>query len=265
MIIYEIINEENSLLSGVLLYYEKEGSCIIELPEYLDEKNVPSFCISYVKNGIYTIPRNISFLWVKERVRLAHGRNENEILSSNHLQLYDLMNLLEISKGKSSQDNFYIKKTDRLPDFIAERQLRNIAECVLLDDLSILCFFLDGITKKIDFRNINGINSIEKIITNERVYNSGKVGIGGYFITFNDSIDIPSTILYDSGILIPLGLNDFEAFVKKNVWDTMESGEILNCTRQNISYMVRRNRLKPIKTNVKGNLYLKGNVLQTMW
>ena len=33
MKIYEILDEENALSMGVLLYYEREGTCIIELQE----------------------------------------------------------------------------------------------------------------------------------------------------------------------------------------------------------------------------------------
>ena len=39
MKIFAIIDEETTLLTGILLYYEKEGTCVIELPEYLDELN----------------------------------------------------------------------------------------------------------------------------------------------------------------------------------------------------------------------------------
>ena len=43
MKIFKIIDEENDLLSGVLLYYEKSRTAIIELPEYLDEWNAHCF------------------------------------------------------------------------------------------------------------------------------------------------------------------------------------------------------------------------------
>ena len=41
MKIFQIIDEENALLAGILLYYEKAKTCIIELPEYLDEWTAP--------------------------------------------------------------------------------------------------------------------------------------------------------------------------------------------------------------------------------
>ena len=57
MKIFKIIDEENDLLSGVLLYYEKSRTAIIELPEYLDEWNAPVLFTGYIKKKKYTIPR----------------------------------------------------------------------------------------------------------------------------------------------------------------------------------------------------------------
>ena len=73
MKIFKIIDEENDLLSGVLLYYEKSRTAIIELPEYLDEWNAPLLFTGYIKKKIYTIQRDMSFCWIKERV-IPSGR-----------------------------------------------------------------------------------------------------------------------------------------------------------------------------------------------
>ena len=55
MKIFKIIDEEKDLLSGVLLYYEKSRTAIIELPEYLDEWNAPLLFTGYIKKKIYTV------------------------------------------------------------------------------------------------------------------------------------------------------------------------------------------------------------------
>lgn len=47
--------------------------------------------------------------------------------------------------------------------------------------------------------------------------------------------------------------------------DTTESCDLLECSRQNMSYMVRKQQLTPVKEEVRGNLYLKGDVLRTLW
>lgn len=265
MKIFAIIDEETTLLTGILLYYEKEGTCVIELPEYLDEWTAPLLFTSYVKKKIYTIPRDISFLWVKERVIPSGRQNINDILAHHNMQSYDEMKFLEISEGKCSQDSLYIKKIDMLPDFVIERQKKNIVECVLSDDHTLLCFFEDDTIKKIQLENLQSFEEQNKIINNEQVYQSGKVGTGGYCVTFNESIDLPAWLLYDEESNIPLNLNDFKVFLKNNVLDTTESCDLLECSRQNMSYMVRKQQLTPVKEEVRGNLYLKGDVLRTLW
>ena len=164
MKIFAIIDEETTLLTGILLYYEKEGTCVIELPEYLDEWTAPLLFTSYVKKKIYTIPRDISFLWVKERVIPSGRQNINDILAHHNMQSYDEMKFLEISEGKCSQDSLYIKKIDMLPDFVIERQKKNIVECVLSGDHTLLCFFEDDTIKKIQLEDLQSFEEQNKII-----------------------------------------------------------------------------------------------------
>lgn len=265
MKIFQIIDEENALLAGILLYYEKAGTCIIELPEYLDEWTAPLLFTSYVKKKIYTIPRDISFLWVKERVIPSGRQNIKDILAQHHMKSYDEMKFLEISEGRCSQDSLYIKKINYLPDFVMKRQQKNITECVMSENHTMLCFFADETMKKIELNTMEDVEDLKKVINNERLYQSGKVGTGGYYITFNDSIDIQASVLYEAGELIPLKLSDFKVFMQKNMLDTTESCNLLECSRQNISYMVNQQKLTPVKEEVRGNLYLKGDVLRTMW
>ena len=138
-----------------------------------------------------------------------------------------------------------------------------------------MCYFADGNTRKIDLKNISKNDSaaqsidrlagLDKVLENDSLYRSGKLGTGGYFVTFNDSIDIPADILYESGEKVPLGLEDFKTFVRHNIIDTTESCDMLECSRQNISYMVNQGQMSAVKEDVRGNLYLKGEVLSNIW
>jgi hypothetical protein len=265
MKIFEIIDAETDLLSGILLYYEKARDCIIELPEYLDEWTAPLLFTSFVKRGIYTIPREFSFMWVKERVIPSGRQNIKSILEQHHLKAYDEMKFLEISEGKCSQDSMYIKKIETLPDFVIKRQRKNIIECALLGDYTLLCFFADDEVRKIDLKKLQDVEDMDKVTKNERLYQTGQVGTGGYFVTFNNSIDVPAGVLHEAGEKISLSINDFKMFIQSNILDTTGSCNMLECSRQNISYLVAQGQLPPIREDVRGNLYLKGDVLRTRW
>lgn len=140
MKIFEIIDGDKEKTVGALLYFEKERTCIVELQEYLDEWSAPFLFASYVKNKVYTIPRDVSALWVRGRVIPSGRQNISDILKVHHLKEYDEMKFLEISEGRCSQDEMYIRQLDKLPEFVVERQ-QKICRSVLFWVHIIFCAF----------------------------------------------------------------------------------------------------------------------------
>lgn len=262
MKIFEIVDEENKIQIGVLLYFEKEASYVIELHDGLDEWTAPLMFTAFIKKGIYTIPRDISLMWIRERVIPNSRQNIGDILRNHRLKEYDEMKLLELSHGRCSQDSLCIKKANELPGYVKIRMQKNIKECVPCEDGYLLCFFANDTIRKISLNTLNDVEGIDKILKNEAMFRSCKTASGGYYVTFNDSIDIPAATLHGAGTKIPLKPDDFSSFVRNNVLDTTQACEILECTRQNLQYMVKNGQLNPLRENVKGNLYLKGDLLR---
>ena len=139
----------------------------------------------------------------------------------------------------------------------------DVSELKMLVDVVQASKFISK--KDSEAQPIDRLAGLDKVLENDRLYRSGKLGTGGYFVTFNDSIDVPTDILYESGEKVPLGLEDFKTFVRHNIIDTTESCEMLECSRQNISYMVNQEQMSAVKEDVRGNLYLKGEVLSNRW
>ena len=260
MKIYEIFDEENSLDIGVLLYHEKSKTFVIELRSELDEWTAPLLFTSFVKKGIYTISRDASLMWVRERVIPVGRQNIGSILSTHKLKEYDEMKLLELAQGRCSQDGLCIGKIDALPEFAVERAAHNLADCTALIGGILLCFFKDGTVKKISLSDIGDYQGVDKVIANNELYESCSLGWGGYYVTFNDSIDIPSWLLYETGRMLDVSYEDFIAFTEKNIVDTTKACQLLECTRQNLSYLVKQRNIEPIMTGVNGNLYLKNKI-----
>lgn len=261
MKIFEMIDSEAHISVGCLLYYEREKSFIIELQDDLTEWTAPLLFAEAVKKNKYTVSRELSFLWVKERIIPSGRQNISSILANAKLSTYNEIDFLERSKGKCSQDGIFLRRLDSIPEFVAKRMQHNLVECVFCGDTHYLCFFSDGTVRKINLQDLPETIDIGKIISNEQVLQSGHIAAGGYCITFNDSIDVPACLLYNAGIAIPLSLDDFLCFVQNNIVDSSESCAMLKCSRQNLSYLVAQKSLTPIKKDVKGNLYTKGNIL----
>ncbi|MCR4762909.1 MAG: hypothetical protein K5696_05205 [Lachnospiraceae bacterium] len=268
MRIFEIYNDDIQKDIGTLLFFEKEKSFIVELRNDIDTWDATVFFHSFVDKGIFTLPRDISLAWVRERVIPDSRQNIGDILRNSRLREYDEMKLLELSEGRCSQDHVHIRRLREFPDYVTKRQEKNLKDVCLPGDGRLLCFFADDAVKEIHLTQLSEVTTnddISKILRNRALYDSGKVGTGGYFVTFNDSIDIPAGDLYRYGKDIPLRADDFITFARQNMIDTNESCKALQCTRQNLAYLVSQKQLTAVKENVRGNLYLKGDVIRNTW
>ena len=261
---YEIVDEENSRRVGVLLYYEKEKNFIIELEDDLDEWSAPLLFSNLVRQGGFTVSRELSLLWVRERVIPPTRQNISEILANHRLNDYDEMKFLEISEGRCSQDSLRIKKVKVLPEFVRKREEKNLVSMFPTGDNELVCFFADDRVKRVDLKKIAS-EETKKVVKNRELFLSATLGSGGYYVTFNDSIDVPASILYSFGEDMGVKRSDFLDFLKGNVLDTKDVCTLLSCSRQNVSYLAKQKDLIPVKENVMGNLYLKEDVLKTRW
>lgn len=265
---YAIYDEElNRRSIGYLFYYEKAESFIIELDADLDEWDAPLLFQKLVREKKYTVPRDISFMWVKERVIPSGRQNIGSILKNHKLKEYSEMAFLSLSKGRCSQDNCYIVEIEEenIPENIKDRMKMNIWECFPTGDNQLICLFKDGVVKKVELSLLLEHNKdILYVLKNKMLLDSVKIGVGGYSVIFNDSIEIQASDLRITGRSIPLTSGDFYTFARRNILDTTKTCDMLQCSRQNLSYLVKAEKIKPIIYGTKENLYLKGEIEKVM-
>lgn len=266
---YAIYDEELDRVSaiGYLVYYEKAESFIIELCEDLDEWDAPLLFQGLVRKGIYTVSQEISLMWVKERVIPSGRQNIGSILKNHKMKQYSEMALLSLSKGKCSQDSCYIEEISEteIPENIKARMRKNVCECFATGDKQLICMFKDNTVRKVNLTKlVDKYKDISYVLKNRELLDSVKVGAGGYSVIFNESIEIQSSDLRGIGLLLPLTANDFSDFVCKNVVDTTKACDMLQCSRQNLAYLVKEGKIKPIIYGTKENIYLKGEIERMM-
>lgn len=265
MKIYAIYDKETyrDLAFGYLFYYERANEYIIELKDCLDEWEAPVLFQGLVKKGIYTIPKDISLLWVRERVIPSGRQNIGSILKNAKLKEYNEMAFLALSKGRCSQDSCYIEEIsdEELPEEIRKRTAQNIMECFPTEDKQIICLLCDKTVRKLDLSVLAMHNrDIMHVLENDDLLYSVKVGVGGYSISFDDTIEIAASTVRKEGKCLPISANDFFNFVRRNIVDTTTACEMLQCSRQNLSYLVKTEKLAPVIYGTKENLYTKGAV-----
>jgi len=265
MRIYEILDKEPNVSIGFLLYYEYYNSYVIELSSKLTEWEAPLLFLEYIKKGIFTIPREDSHLWVKERIIPPGRQNIGFILNTHRMEQYDEIKFLEISHGRCSQDSMYLRKTEILPDYILQRQKTNLVDITPLENNRLLCFFADKKVKVVSLIDCIKIKDVSKILNNKSLYKSVAISPGGYGATFNDSIDIPVASLYELGTSLPIDGDDIKQYITNNVLSTTEACEKLECSRQNLAYLSKSGKLEPLKKSDNSSLYIKGNLEKIKW
>ena len=68
--------------------------------------------------------------------------------------------------------------------------------------------------------------------------------------------------LYAHSESVPLSLEDFIGFVRHRVVSASEACRLLDCSRQNIDDLIKRDKLHPIRTDTKYKLFLRNEILQ---
>ena len=252
---------------GYLYCYERSGSYVIELCEDINEWEAPILFQGLVKKGIYTVPKDISLLWVRERVIPSGRQNIGMILKNAKLKEYNERALLALADGKCSQDQCMVTEISEkeVPESIAKRMDSNVSECFLSEDGEIICLFRDNITSKIDLHVLAMENKkIQQLFKKKELLDSVRVGVGGYSVAFQDYVEIPKEILREKRWILPISATDFYRFVHNNIINSVNAYESMGCSKQNLSYLVKTKRIEPVIYGLKENFYTKGSVQKIM-
>ena len=262
-------DSDKTAVQAYLLYYEKEKCFYIELPDNADLWKTPLLLSSFAKKDITTVNSYWSKIWVQQRIVPTDRQNLGQVLKDNNLDEYDEYELLVLSKGRCAQDDYYIEPIteDELPYEVSKRFLKRIEDIVPLNNFQLLVFFRDGVIKKCDIKKFFDQNKPlgKFLMIHNEMFDMVRIQPGGYGVYWEENMSIADFELYDDGKIIPLSVSDFKNFIKHRVINAAEAAELLECSRQNINDLVKRNKLHPVKSAEKNTLFLKSEVLKRNW
>lgn len=248
-----------------LLYYEREKVFYIELPEDADFWNTPLLLSSFAKRNIRTVNPYFSKLWVQQRIVPADRQNIGQILKENGLKEYDEFELLMLADGRCEQDDYYLSPVVyAYAEQFQKRYEHKVEDVIALNNGNLLVFFRDGSVKKCDAKILLE-KRFKSLWNNMELFSKVSVQVGGFGVEWGGICSIADEDLYTSGIDVPLSIEDFGLFVKNRVVNTKEATDILDCSRQNIDDLVRRKKLKPLKTDAKNKLFYRKDIEQRRW
>lgn len=98
---------------GVLSYDERTGEFSFACAEGIREDEVPLAFAPFVARGELIIPSRWVEAWVEERIAPPTRQNIGEVLRAHDLTAYDPCELLACSRGRSTQDGFYLREIVR--------------------------------------------------------------------------------------------------------------------------------------------------------
>ncbi len=248
-----------------LIYYEKAKAFYIELPDDADPWETPPILSSFVKRGEHSVNSYWSRLWVQQRIVPPDRQNIGSILKENGLWEYDEFTLLVLATGRCAQDDCYIEEipSDRLPSQLVSHWRTKVEDVVPLDPPRLLVFFRNGETGIVDVSAFTeNVPACEPYCRNPERFGRVEVQPDGYGVMWNEQAALSDSLLYRNQQPVPLSPDDFRTFVRRRVVNTAEACEILECSRQNIDDLVRRKKIRPIRTDAKNRLFLKSELLQ---
>ena len=248
---------------GYLVYYETSKTFYIELPDNADPWEKPPVLSSIINRGIYSIDSTWSRRWVRQRIIPQDRQNIGQILRDNGLKEYDEFSLLILTMGRCEQDDCYLEEisSDNIPELLLRRWQTKIVDITPLDVPQLLVFFRNDITKVIDVQEVADSSCIPYLTSQER-FNTVEVQPDGYGIYWNDQAMISHRDLFMHGMTVPITLSSLHHYIQNRVVSASEACAILDCSRQNIDDLMRRDKLHPIRTDAKYKLFSKAEVMQ---
>ena len=251
------------VILGYLIFLEPSKTFYIELPDGADPWDVPLFLSAFAERGEYSIDSYWSKRFVQQRIVPQDRQNIAQILRDNGLKEYDEFSLLMLSMGRCEQDDCYLEEIpgDPLPELLSNRWKTRVKEVVPLECPRLLVFFANDAAKVIDMQELSSPVIAPYLVTQER-FNSVEVQPGGLGIYWNDHAMVPHRKLYTHGVSIPLSLDAMHHYVQNRIVSSSEACTILDCSRQNIDDLMRRDKLHPIRTDAKYKLFSKAEVMQ---
>lgn len=261
-------NDSSDKILAYLFYYEINKEFYIELPLDVDMWEAPLLLSTFVEKGIYSVDSFFSKLWVDQRIVPPDRQNLGHILRDNKLKEYDEYKLLLLGEGRCAQDEYYITPISyhMLPEEIRYRFNQKLVDITPLSDFGMIAFFRNGLTKKCNLKPFIENNRLYRhILADDSLFREVQMQTDGYGITWGEQLSISCYDLFKTGTLLPLSASDFHDFIIYRTVGTSETCELLECTRQNVDDLVRRDKLSPIRCYAKNKLFLKSDIEKRLW
>ena len=253
--------------AGTLAYlecYERPRAYFFELAPDADAWDLPFILHEFAQRGMRTIDATWSRRWVESRLVPPERQNLGEVLRTNGLETYDELRLLELTGGRCSQDACYLVPagSEQPSAWYGQRVASRLADVYAIGGFGLLSVFGDGEVRVCSARELlGGRRPFARVLSDEAVFARVALQAGGHGAQWGEALAAPCAELREAGTLLPLDPDDLRSLIGQSVCDTAEAAQMLGCSRQNVSDLVRRGKLPVLKAGPRGTLFLRADVL----
>ena len=136
---------------------------------------------------------------------------------------------------------------------------------VPLEGNRLLTCFETGEVRLCDFETLCGDLPGVSVLRDSELFARFEIDSNGRELVWPGCCRISQQKLAALGERLPLSRADFARFCQNQLLSTAEAARMLQCSRQNIDSLVRRNRLQPVKCYAKNKIFFKSDILRRMW
>lgn len=141
---------------------------------------------------------------------------------------------------------------------------RLIGAVPLAGNRLLICFETDEV-RLYNFQTLLELAPGLALLEDSKLFEQIELERDGLELVWPGCCHITAQQFNESGDTLPLTRDDFVRFCQVQLLSTIETAQLLRCTRQNIDSLVRRERLHPVKCYAKNKLFLRSDVLRRMW
>lgn len=245
-----------------LLYYEKKCYFRIRICPESEIENLPFLLTIFAEQGHYNIGDYWSRRFVQSRIVPPDRQNLGTILKDCNMDYYDEYALLLKSRGKCSHDDYAVEEI-AVSQYLCKMQEDLFVEDMVTDGNDFLVFFSNEETRKYAVNELTQKEEYQNYIREH--FMDYRIMPGGFELNWNDVFYVDVDYLKAHGTREQIPYQYFKNFVKNNISDTAKVCDTLQCTRQNVDELVKRERLNPVRVCAKNKLFLNADIERKQW
>ena len=107
-----LIVDSTGLEFGTLSYESGARTWHVEIDQQRTWEDTPLSLALYIRHGIYSLDEHQSLSWVRDRLLPPNRQNIHDILHALDLPEYDEYGLLQVTAGRSPNDDLFLVEQD---------------------------------------------------------------------------------------------------------------------------------------------------------